>query len=216
MRARYYSPELRRFINADPIGFAGGMNWYAYASGDPINYFDPFGTFRLRQFLVGAGQFAGGTILGIVSLAAAPTGIGTAAAVVGATSSGIALTVGLGNMIESFTRDNSSPGVMESAPSNIGGLIGRCVAGEKGQKVGSILESAVNVTSSFKTLFTRPTVLSGNATRLEYLEVLQTSLETVQTIVDFDDLTGLSMINYKNDQSQITHYHSMRKTETIK
>jgi len=24
---------IMRFINADPIGFVGGMNWYAYASG---------------------------------------------------------------------------------------------------------------------------------------------------------------------------------------
>jgi RHS repeat-associated protein len=43
MRARYYSPELQRFINADPIGFAGGLNWYQYAAGNPIMYGDPSG-----------------------------------------------------------------------------------------------------------------------------------------------------------------------------
>lgn len=43
MRARYYSPELRRFLNADPIGFAGGMNWYAYAGGSPMMFTDPSG-----------------------------------------------------------------------------------------------------------------------------------------------------------------------------
>ena len=43
MRARWYNPYLRRFINPDPIGFAGGLNWYAYASGDPVNALDPFG-----------------------------------------------------------------------------------------------------------------------------------------------------------------------------
>ena len=43
MRARYYSPELRRFINTDPIGFAGGMNWYAYANNSPLLYVDPDG-----------------------------------------------------------------------------------------------------------------------------------------------------------------------------
>jgi hypothetical protein len=32
------------FINADPIGFAGGMNWFAYARGNPLNYIDPEGT----------------------------------------------------------------------------------------------------------------------------------------------------------------------------
>lgn len=43
MRARYYNPYLRRFINADPIGFEGGMNWYAYADGNPISMIDPSG-----------------------------------------------------------------------------------------------------------------------------------------------------------------------------
>jgi hypothetical protein len=48
MRARYYSPELRRFINADPIGFAGGMNMFTYAGGDSINQLDPFGLSTVR------------------------------------------------------------------------------------------------------------------------------------------------------------------------
>ncbi len=43
MRARYYSPETRRFLNADPIGFGGGMNLYGYCGGDPVNGMDPFG-----------------------------------------------------------------------------------------------------------------------------------------------------------------------------
>ena len=43
MRARYYNPLIRRFINADPIGFDGGLNWYAYAEGNPVMYVDPSG-----------------------------------------------------------------------------------------------------------------------------------------------------------------------------
>ena len=43
MRARYYNPYLRRFQNADPIGFDGGLNWFAYANGNPIIYLDPSG-----------------------------------------------------------------------------------------------------------------------------------------------------------------------------
>jgi RHS repeat-associated protein len=43
MRARYYSPYLMRFLNADPSGFSGGPNWFAYADGNPISRFDPFG-----------------------------------------------------------------------------------------------------------------------------------------------------------------------------
>ncbi|MBI4557406.1 MAG: RHS repeat protein [Candidatus Hydrogenedentes bacterium] len=43
MRARYYNPYLCRFLNADPVGFSGGLNFYAYADGNPISYLDPFG-----------------------------------------------------------------------------------------------------------------------------------------------------------------------------
>jgi RHS repeat-associated protein len=42
-RARYYSPQLGRFISQDPIRFAGGINSYAYADGDPISEIDPLG-----------------------------------------------------------------------------------------------------------------------------------------------------------------------------
>ena len=43
MRARYYNPYLCRFLNADPSGFAGGLNFYTYANGNPVSYLDPFG-----------------------------------------------------------------------------------------------------------------------------------------------------------------------------
>ena len=47
MRARYYSPELRRFINADviagSISDAITLNRYAYANGNPVSNIDPFG-----------------------------------------------------------------------------------------------------------------------------------------------------------------------------
>ena len=47
MRARYYSPELRRFVNADviagSISNAVTLNRYAYANGNPVSNIDPFG-----------------------------------------------------------------------------------------------------------------------------------------------------------------------------
>jgi hypothetical protein len=43
MRARYYNPYLCRFINPDPAGFAGGLNFYCYADGNPVSWLDPFG-----------------------------------------------------------------------------------------------------------------------------------------------------------------------------
>ena len=42
-RNRWVDPEMGRFVSEDPIGVAGGINLYAFASNDPINGFDPFG-----------------------------------------------------------------------------------------------------------------------------------------------------------------------------
>ena len=45
-RARYYDPILGRFINGDPIGFAGGdVNFYVYVQNNPVNFVDPEGKF---------------------------------------------------------------------------------------------------------------------------------------------------------------------------
>lgn len=47
MRARYYSPEMKRFINADIIpgklSNAVTLNRFAYANGNPVSFIDPFG-----------------------------------------------------------------------------------------------------------------------------------------------------------------------------
>jgi len=43
MRNRWYSTRLGQFLSHDPAGFADSHNLYAYASGDPVNFWDPFG-----------------------------------------------------------------------------------------------------------------------------------------------------------------------------
>lgn len=43
MRARWYDPDLARFISEDPIGLEGGLNLYAYVGNNPMNALDPSG-----------------------------------------------------------------------------------------------------------------------------------------------------------------------------
>lgn len=44
--ARYYHPGLGRFLQRDPLGYAGGSwNEYLYGDGDPLNRLDPTGEF---------------------------------------------------------------------------------------------------------------------------------------------------------------------------
>jgi uncharacterized protein RhaS with RHS repeats len=82
-RYRLYSASLNRFLSADPLGLAGGLNLYAYAEGDPLSYIDPLGLGAeeksggwqgfltrlggLGQMLGGAAEAAAGYTFGTVT-----------------------------------------------------------------------------------------------------------------------------------------------------
>ncbi|MGH9873888.1 MAG: RHS repeat-associated core domain-containing protein [Pyrinomonadaceae bacterium] len=46
-RARWYDPQLGRFISEDPIGLDGGINQFAYVSNHPQIATDPFGLYEI-------------------------------------------------------------------------------------------------------------------------------------------------------------------------
>jgi len=75
-RARWYDPQLGRFISEDPIGFGGlDVNFYAYVKNQPLLFRDPSGLRRCHPLLgailggvAGAGVGAGGgAVLGAVA-----------------------------------------------------------------------------------------------------------------------------------------------------
>ncbi len=58
--ARFYWPEIGRFVQQDPIG--DGVNWYAYAGNNPVRWVDPEGLWEVggeAYALVGGGFWFG-------------------------------------------------------------------------------------------------------------------------------------------------------------
>jgi RHS repeat-associated protein len=50
--ARDYDPEIGRWTTKDPIRFDGGMNWYGYVGGDPVNLVDVTGAIAIHPDLI--------------------------------------------------------------------------------------------------------------------------------------------------------------------
>lgn len=62
-RARYYSPEMQRFVSRDPISFTGGsVNLYGYVGQSPANFVDPLGLWSVS--LEGYAIVGGGLVVG--------------------------------------------------------------------------------------------------------------------------------------------------------
>ena len=53
--ARYYDPEIGRWLTPDPLGFIDGPNKYLYVANNPLNLVDPYGLLgeRLNSFQTG-------------------------------------------------------------------------------------------------------------------------------------------------------------------
>jgi len=77
-RARYYHPGLGRFVSEDPLRLAArDVNFYVYASDNPVRLLDPLGLFDLGLIARGTGNTLAGSV-GIV------VGAGTSESVIGA------------------------------------------------------------------------------------------------------------------------------------
>lgn len=145
-RARYYNPYICRFINADPSGFAGGLNFYAFCNDNPISLEDPFGTdpafspgigiFQglTAQQTVQASQtaapFVGGLVVGATGAGAAAAGAAglVALGVPASTVSGGLLVVGASGLVASGVSIYNNPS-FNNISFNVGGLGGGLLVG---------------------------------------------------------------------------------------
>ena len=76
LNARYYDPEIGRFISADSIDYLApeiinGINLYAYCLNNPIMYTDPYGTTTLWEWVW---EWVGLVVLSIVAVGAIVAG----------------------------------------------------------------------------------------------------------------------------------------------
>lgn len=71
---RGYEPETGRWLSADPLGEAGGLNLYGYVGGDPVNFWDPDGQHPALK------SMAASTAMLSAALAANSPGVAGAAA----------------------------------------------------------------------------------------------------------------------------------------
>ncbi|OGQ06140.1 MAG: hypothetical protein A3F82_04675 [Deltaproteobacteria bacterium RIFCSPLOWO2_12_FULL_44_12] len=49
-KARYYHPTLGRFLQRDPLGYVDGYNLYSYVNNNPLNWVDPMGFGKEKEF----------------------------------------------------------------------------------------------------------------------------------------------------------------------
>ena len=119
-RARYYSPQLGRFLQTDPIGYKDDLNLYAYGGDDPLDRTDPSGKSILEVgFLIA-------DIVELGSAVSSGTGIGLAIANVAIDAVGVASPV---------------PGISEAAHA----IEGVAKVAEVGEKVAQVGEKAAEV-----------------------------------------------------------------------
>ena len=177
MRARYYNPYLCRFLNPDPLGFGGGMNFYAYANGNPVLYLDPFGLSfwsdtgdyfcGVGQVFEGYGLAIGGTVTGIYTAATHP--INTAVGLYNVAA----------NPVQAYNAISSSVANTWNS-----GLVGQ------GQIVGNVLIAAGTIGSGFATATTRAAAIAAAEPELtegmSTWQILSTYNKGAQALNDAD------------------------------
>ncbi len=194
MGARYYDPSSCKFLSPDPIGYPINMNLYAYANGDPINFFDPDGRltsslYRYGQYVVstsidvwgnprfqGGLQFVGGVAeaFGGAALTSATGGLGGFAGgaflMHGADQASTGLTVLFtGRYHDTVTSKTMQlVGLSSQAANFVEGILCMGRRPASGVQRAQIVSSDVNVASTLKPQYTRSNLQRGQEIHKSY------------------------------------------------
>ncbi len=141
-RARWYDPQNGRFQTQDPIGFAGGLNLYAYVLNNPLSFYDPTGL-SLLTFFEG---FARGLVVSGLSsftIAFVLAGLGLSGGIPGAIILGISVGLAAALLlaaIDNLLHGNLCPDERDRLIGELlGGLIGGALGGAAGGAAGGRL-----------------------------------------------------------------------------
>ena len=97
---RYYDPAVGQFISPDSFEYldphtVGGIDLYAYCSGNPVMYTDPYGTTEWWEFLLGIAVVVVVAAVTVATAGVAAYALGASSAVVGGTMTGAAIGAGI-------------------------------------------------------------------------------------------------------------------------
>ena len=144
LNSRYYSPEIKRFINADSINYLGvgdslkNFNLYVYCGNNPVMGYDPMGTWDWKSIvtaslvvlataaLAAATVFTCGAALGAVGVIAATT---VTIAKVATVTAGAAIIAGAFNIVEQ-TKEKTKEEELDYGETSLSAASGaaRCVS----------------------------------------------------------------------------------------
>ena len=97
---RYYDPAVGQFISPDSFEYldphtVGGIDLYAYCSGNPVMYTAPYGTTEWWEFLLGIAVVVVVAAVTVATAGVAAYALGASSAVVGGTMTGAAIGAGI-------------------------------------------------------------------------------------------------------------------------